>query len=381
MDVLSGDDLSVRIDVLVGKTKFSDARRLISTAENINGCDSSHANDTWACRGYGAASCTLRPCVRTYSANIEACHLSEQLKSQSAAVDWGSSLQSVDGRLGPDDDPYIGLLDTQCVSTQEGAFLATRGYDLHNTTRWIPFNGDLSDDSLSREETSNDWDSHVESLLRHNCLYLMSSYFLYAVGYGNNMGPHIMNPDASKFVGKLQALMLRVNQFGDEVYNDFGGPEILQNIYDYVKVDFERIQNVFQNISDSLTTFIRTHGNASHSVPVRGEVQLHATCLGIQWPWITLPAVIAILTTLFVFLVIDSARRRETPIWKASPMPWILNSSLETRGDTSPPGSSGLPKGGISMARMEEESTQILATLSEGPTSRIDMVQVQDVVY
>lgn len=381
MDVftLFGDDLSVRIDVLVGKTKFSDARRLISTAKNITGCDSSQANDTWACRGYGAASCTLRPCVRTYSANIEAGHLTEQLTSQSAAIhiDWGSSLQSVDGSFGPDDSSYIGLLDTQCVSRQEGAFLATKGFDLHNTTRWIPFHRDLSDVSLSQEETSSDWDSHVESLLRHNCLYLMSSNFLYAVGYGNNMGPHVTNPDASKFVGTVQALMPGVNQFGDYIYNVFGGPEILQNIYDYGRVDFERIQNVFQNISDSLTTFIRTHGNATHSVPVRGQVQHYATCLRIQWPWITLPAVIAILTILFVFLVIDSARRRETPIWKASPMPWILNSSLETRGDASPPGSSGLPKGGISVARMEEESTQILATLSEGATSKIAMVQVQ----
>lgn len=196
------------------------------------------------------------------------------------------------------------------------------------------------------------------------------------------MGPHAMNPDASKFVGRVQALMRGMNQFGDDVYDVFGGPEMLQNIYDYGRVDFERIQDVFQNISDSLTTFIRTHGNVSHSDPATGQVQLHATCLGIQWPWIALPAALAVLTILFLCLVMGSARRREIPVWKASPLPWILNSDLEARGDTSSSSTSsqGLPKGGtsISVARMEDESKQIFATMSEGGTSRIGMVHVRD---
>lgn len=382
MDVLSGDELSVRIDVLVGKTKFSDARRLISTAQNITGCDSPQANDTWACRGYGAASCTLRPCVRTYSASVEAGHLREDLISQSAAIDWGRLTQSADSQLGRNisDGPYHGLLDTECVSTQEGAFLTTRGYDLQNTTGWIPFQGDLSQDSSSREEASSDWDSHVESLLRQNCLYLISGYFLYTVGYGNDMGPHVMNPDASDFVGTVQALMSGINQFGDDVYDVFGGPEMLQNIYDYGRVDFERIQSVFQNISDSLTTFMRTHGNLSHSEPAIGQVQHYATCLGIQWAWIGLPAVLAVLTILFLCLVMDSASRREIPVWKASLLPWILNGGSEARGDTSPADSQGWPKGGtcISVARMEDESKQILASMSEGARSRIDMIHVRD---
>lgn len=121
IDVLSGDELSVRIDVLVGKTTFSDARRLISTAQNITSCESSQAHDTWACRGYGAASFTLRPCVRTYSASIEAGYLREELISQSEAIDWGRLSQSTDSQSGHGDGPYHGLLDTQCVSAQDGA--------------------------------------------------------------------------------------------------------------------------------------------------------------------------------------------------------------------------------------------------------------------
>lgn len=55
--MLSGD-YSLRIDMPVGVTMFSDAGRLISTGQSITGCDTAEVSNTWACRGYGAASCT-----------------------------------------------------------------------------------------------------------------------------------------------------------------------------------------------------------------------------------------------------------------------------------------------------------------------------------
>lgn len=104
----SGEELSVRIHVIVGKTTFSDSRRLISTGRNITGCETAEANDVWACRGYRAVSRISKPCVCTYSASIEAGLLREQLISQSPNIKWGETRGL----------HYYGLLDSECMSAQ-----------------------------------------------------------------------------------------------------------------------------------------------------------------------------------------------------------------------------------------------------------------------
>ncbi|KAI7788942.1 hypothetical protein LA080_005044 [Diaporthe eres] len=252
----AADTFSVRIDIVVGKTSFSEEGRLISTGKNITGCDTTEAsNNKWACRGYGAASSTLKPCVRTYSARIEAGTLKEQLISQSPDMDWGSSW----GRN------YYGLLDTHCVSAQQAAFLTSRGYELRNTTRWIPFYGDVSAGHPLEQWASNEWSSNLESLLRHKCVYLISPDFINKVAYANVMGAWNRTTAASQLVGTVRGLAADATEFVDRRFNVFDGPELLQDIYDYGRVDFERVQSAFKNISDSLTTYIRTHGNASHS--------------------------------------------------------------------------------------------------------------------
>lgn len=366
---LAAYTFSIRIDIVVGKTSFSEKGRLISTGKSITGCGTTEArNIKWACRGYGAASCTLKPCVRTYSARIEAGTLKERLISQSPDMDWGSSW----GRK------YHGLLDTQCVSTQQAAFLTSRGYELRNTTRWIPFYGDVSAGHLLEQWASNEWSSNLESLLQHKCVYLISPDFINKVGYANAMGAWNRTSAASQLVGTVRALGADANELGESKFNIFVGPELLQDIYDYGRVDFERVRSAFKNISDSITTYLRTHGNASHSEPARGQVQHYATCLGIQWPWITLPAVLAVLTILFLVLVVESTGRLETPVWKASLLPWILGGDLEVGSDNSSLDSEELTKDGVTVARMEDESRQILATLSEGAAPRLHMVHMRD---
>lgn len=139
---LSSDAFPLRLDIIVGKTTYSEAGRLISTGKPIKSCDKAEANDTWACRGYGAARCILKPCVRTY---VEAAYLIERLVSQSPDVTWGPSWLP----------NYYGLLDSHCMLAQEAGFLKDRGYEMDNTTRWIPFDGDLNNNNsfLDNETT------------------------------------------------------------------------------------------------------------------------------------------------------------------------------------------------------------------------------------
>jgi hypothetical protein len=54
-------------------------------------CPGSHA---WACRGYGAAQCSLFPCVRTLTAAVTGGNLTEKAESFSAR--WGIDIDSGD---------------------------------------------------------------------------------------------------------------------------------------------------------------------------------------------------------------------------------------------------------------------------------------------
>lgn len=49
----------------------------------LSGCDDSATNDNWRCRSYGAASCVIQACVRTYSCSIEAGRVKETIVEES----------------------------------------------------------------------------------------------------------------------------------------------------------------------------------------------------------------------------------------------------------------------------------------------------------
>ncbi|KAI0896075.1 hypothetical protein F4806DRAFT_50498 [Annulohypoxylon nitens] len=76
--------------ILVGKTTFSDRNVDISTGQTIPGCQNKSSN-SWRCGQYGAATCTLQPCVRVYNATVEAGHLTERLVTESGDLAWGKT--------------------------------------------------------------------------------------------------------------------------------------------------------------------------------------------------------------------------------------------------------------------------------------------------
>lgn len=79
------------VEIVVGKQfeVFDPATGLPPTD-----CETAATNDTWFCRGYGAASGLLSPFVRTYSSRIVAGELHESLISTggNTELDWGSMI-------------------------------------------------------------------------------------------------------------------------------------------------------------------------------------------------------------------------------------------------------------------------------------------------
>lgn len=368
----SASDVHVRI--LIGKTPLSDEKRLITTGQEITGCGTTRPTDSWACRGYGAASCTLRPCVREYSASIQAGHLTEHLVSQSPDVKWGST--------GDTHNYYYGLMDIKCMSAQEKTFLEDWGYHWNDTARWIPFEGDLNKPKISHQLGADisrlEWSETIGDMVDHRCLHLIDGEFLSNLNGQIQVTGVIVNG----FTGALRSVTSMSQEAGSVVLEFNGEPQLLRNMYNFGSVDFERIQSTFSNVSDSLTTFIRTHGNSSYSQPITGQVQHYATCLGIQWPWITLPATLAVLTIAFLALVLESTERLKTPIWKASPLPWILGgaSNLKGREGDLSSDSQESPNGSSSsdLATMEDTSREVMVTISQGAASKVKMVHLRD---
>ncbi|KAK6854130.1 hypothetical protein PG995_009223 [Apiospora arundinis] len=320
------------VQTLMGKTTFSGRQIDIVTGKKWADCDlpTSKENWPWKCQGYGAATCSLYPCVRMYNATVENGLLKERLVTHSndqqlAVSNWHSKS---DGN----GDSMITTLDADCLSPEEINIVRAQGYSIGGNLRWVPYNGSM----------------HAEffvSLLDRGCAYSMSRLFARAsttVFLGNYITGGAITAEMampSKYKGNLQQLSL------------FKGDEVPLSIFDAGRVTFERIDTLFSNISTTLTSYIRSHGNATYSVDAAGEIWHYSTCLEVQWPWLAFHATLAVLTLLLFILVLIASRQQ--PVWKASPLVWIL------RG----PNENEISRGLSTLDKMEEESKRITISM------------------
>ncbi|KAI6080531.1 hypothetical protein F4821DRAFT_55152 [Hypoxylon rubiginosum] len=323
--------------VLKGATLDSPLGINPPTGANITSCKSSEALDTWHCRGYGAASCALQPCVRFYNATIDNGQLRENLVSQYVVS------QSVWIRS----DLY-GIVDTQCVSEGEGQSLKERGYAMDS--RWISYN--FSTPSLG-ELVIND--TLGLSLLEHECLYVITGQVASTIGdvwYNQmsitNWSVLIGGPDSPYVLSELEE------------------SQLLQILYNATRTNFNSVENAFANFAEEATNWIRTHGNTSFSHPAVGNVMHYAICLQVNWAWISFPVLLASLTLiLFIMVVVNNSMRR-MPVWKSSPLVWILrwcygSSELESLSDGK-------------IDDMEEVSKDTMVVFSNGPKPHVHLV-------
>lgn len=350
---------NVSFGFLIGATAMSGGRIDWTTSDRGSGvkpyenpaCNSDDSKESWACQGYGAAICSLEPCVKIYNATISAGVLEENLVASSSGTAWGTIYT-------PDDDygSYLALIDTHCSAGIQT--LSSRDSSVGG--RWVPYDFSLADADVERDEDDIIIGFHlpddVTSLLDNGCLYLMSAISTFS-------------SVQMSLIGMVQGLPSAIaGQVGGslniEEMSGFEGPQVVRSIYNWGHTDFDRVQSVAANISDSLTTYIRTHGG-SPQVPgstkfprgVEGKVYHYATCLQVQWPWLSYPASLVVLTTWFFLMVIEVTRRRGNSVWKASPLAWILR--VEGTGNEIVPSSHG------SCNNLKDRSTQIAVHLFE----------------
>lgn len=305
-----------RVEIIVGKqVQLFDP----VTGQLPTGCNESSTNDTWYCKGYGAASCSLAPCVRTYTSTMKAGQLYETSVSTSNQTlsSWGYMVpDSPESSVPPN---FLSMVDTTCLSEVERLSLLKAGYHLDPSTRWLAYNltFDPDDSGLTCQDTANDSNnifpqcqnvsSHApfpESMLSHECLYILDN-----ICWGS-LGEYLDD----YFQGTVEG------EVGLDSIDVIKGPQNLQTIYNYGNVSFDRVNEIFQNISNSMTKNIRQNNFGKWSNPAEGVVMHDQTCLSVRWPWLAFPAVLVLLTVVFfVAMIIDTRpTRSRAPIWKSS---------------------------------------------------------------
>lgn len=323
------------------------------TSLNITGCDEPSSPDNWRCRGYGAASCVLRPCVRFYNATVDRGQLKEQLVSQSDPVDWGLPEIPV---------AYLAtnimwaVVDTQCISQDESQSLTERGYAV-DSARWLPYNYSTQASSPFENDTL------ATSLLEHECLYALDDYFagrFMDIWFTNGINGTVLSTNSSGSISLTGGTPPVIR------YSDFDGPPFLQYLFTNTAMDFDDIDGAFANISDMATAWIRTLGNASFSSPAGGDVMHYATCTRVRWVWVTFPIILALMTVVFFGLAAVSSAVQQVPVWKLSPLAWVMR-----WGD---PSQGAGPLSSATIDDMEQRSRDIVVVLDKNPDYRVKLV-------
>lgn len=396
--------------VMLGRTSPAsreDARNPF-TREAWEVCDAAtEESNTWACGGYGAANCTLQLCARSYTANVTNGQLYETLNStpvmlglydQKSVLEKmrdvlegmaktnnqtsNASLSNSTARFrNQSSTAYLfnntvrnhlenGLVDTECITASEKALLEQQGLinsTANGTSRWVPiFLNGTSTATITTSDT-------MQSLLSRECLY----------SYQLTGGAFLEDLLKEGFTGNLSVSYSHISQAfvtadGVEVYDagiptlaNVAGSDFLQHVYNYADTSFERVESTMNNVSESLTQFIRTHGTDGFSEPVEGDVLHYAICLEVRWGWVAYPALLVVATIAHFVLVLATTVALEIPAWKGSTLAWLFRGpgGLETTG----PGNGREKFGGRAMPpaitkdEMEIRSKDMVVELVKGP--------------
>lgn len=275
---------------------------------SLHGCDDSATNDTWRCRGYGAAECLLKPCVRTYSCSVQAGRVNETIVEESSLDQiWGVGDPYLEDTNLPHNALLV-LLDLHCITDADRRNLFEHGYDLENAGRWLSYNATFK--ALSPVNASSPFS---ESLLANECLYIIDPSFIEAF-WVETLWPFLIG-NVTRNLPELQS-----HAFGYV----FEGREKLLQLYNSGNVSMESIQDMFTNLAQALTLWVRSNGEPGYSRRAEGEVLHYAVCVRVTWAWISLPVALACLALVMLALTVATTARRAVPMWKLFPLAVLL---------------------------------------------------------
>lgn len=319
-----------------------------STGKPWDDCNSAVANQTWKCRGYGASRCWLSPCVKTFAASMQAGVLRETLLSSSYSFQTSSGPYSTELPI------THASLDTQCLNAHERHAVEGLGYKIKPDKRWLAFNISKTP-KLQLLKRPNPKAGFPESMASRGCLYAIDETFVVSLSEflpyfftGNVSGPAAV--------------------FYDEQIGDFSGPQVAQAVFNFGDVSFGRVSELFANVTDSLTNYIRQNGDDNFSAPAIGIARQEKACIAVRWPWLLFPVALVLLTLIFFTLMVLETRPtgNRPEIWKSSPL------ALLYHGLDSP-----ISKDGRDIRHMHEMQALAKSTTVQLDTARDNIARLQ----
>ncbi|OAL53836.1 hypothetical protein IQ07DRAFT_321033 [Pyrenochaeta sp. DS3sAY3a] len=283
--------------------------------------NATHPAEPWRCRGYGAAACAIGPCIKTYKANMTNGVLEETLIHQTGPGEHWDANTNPRKRA---------LVDLQCGSQAQKEWLRNSGLTVGNDTRWRGLNVsmvvlDALDSPIGQCPTDDTRDEAclpVLDLLKSGCVYAYGQTFMTAFE-----------------LTVLLDLTGLINGFLDAptTISSYNGPQILQHVYNFGSLEFERIDSIFRNASTAFTNHIRRTGHENFSTPAVGVVSEYAVCIEIQWIWLLMPALLAVLTIFLLLICALLTWLDGAPVWKSSPLAFMLHCGMgSSKAGTAP---------------------------------------------
>lgn len=300
-DYLLMESFYGKTDIIVGylptNTSVPCVERCPSMADqSIRDCDARWVRQRWGCgspaepgTGIGAAQCSLISMCKNL-------HRSGEWR----ALDREPGLSVATWDIGI--DPSDSMVNINNLKPQDRQVALDAGVDLMGRS-WYPYHGfygDVREVDLGGKST--------RIVIPRTCIYWFA-------------------PAAQSNLNSFLATYLKGTIRSHDYKPILEGPAQLQAINNNGNITFDRLKETWENLSESITTYVRQHGIVNFSAPVTGQAFRDQTCVHIRWPFLVYPTFLVLFATVFFICMIFETRRIDTSRhdWKSSPLPLLFH--------------------------------------------------------
>ena len=273
------------------------------------GCHTAWQNATWGCQNYGAATCRLDPCVRTYEASVKGGKVDETTVAQ-----YTNMYQGIIGSI-----PIRAMADASCVTNpRDRERLRKLGVNITDTSTIIPYPVAINSGYAGPDVGT--LSSIGVPILNGSDLNLMPPHCIYDIEY-----PALES--MTSYLSTYLSGFVSTSANSDSFVGDPQQIAVFNNSY----VSTKSINDTFQSMAESISLRMRSFGYPTlpqFAKAMEGTVQRTETCVDVRWPFIIEPAIVVGLTLLFFVAMVARTEGRHGDLgrgWKSSALPLVLN--------------------------------------------------------
>lgn len=285
-------------------------------------CSGDETDDLWLCRGYGAANCSVVPCVQTYTASVDNGRLQETFHS----AFMGMLLANVG-------DTYSAL-NVKCLPSDiRDQLVQQLHYPIDANTEWIGYRGtDHNGSSYYWEQPfpiesifppyTNNWTPGPLVTVPPECIYEMST-------------------ESSSPTRDYIAYIATGNVTTESAGHEFVGNIIPTALFNSGNISFDWINSSFTTMTTAMTVYLRqavysddTSNTTSTPNSTFGVVHQIETCMRVRWVYILYPAMLVAITLIFfVGMILETFSRDEFGDWKDSALALVFHGMMNPSGN------------------------------------------------